>query len=249
MLVVVAAVSASNERAGLDRAIDTALGAAVGVGVSLVLPASRLVDARQTLDHLADSVAGVLESMGSGLQQTWSTEQTEDWRRRARVSRGRLVDQAVEAVGNGREAARWNVRDRRHIEQLTRFEEVLPRLERTAIGVSVISRGLDDHSRIAGTTHRAMPAMGELLTALATAVRATAKSVLATSQEADVDASLAEIRTRRQVCKLAVSRRARLAIEHGDEGDDLAEGEWLNYAALLVQVDRMVVDLSAPLPA
>ncbi len=250
VLVVLAAVSASNEREAWDRAIDTALGAAVGVAVSLVLPASRLVDARQTLDRLADSVAGVLESMGSGLQQTWSTEQTEDWRSRARVSRGRLVDQATEAVGNGREAARWNVRDRRHIEELTRFEEVLPRLERTAIGVSVISRGLDDHARIAGTTHPAMPAMGALLIALASAVRATATSVLATSHESEVDASLAEIRTRRQVCKLAASRRARLAIEHGDEaGDDLAEGEWLNYAALLVQVDRIVADLSAPLPA
>ena len=43
--------------------------------------------------------------------------------------------------------------------------------------------------------------------------------------------------------KLAAVRRARLAIEHGDEvGDDLAEGEWLNYAALLVQVDRIVAD-------
>ena len=27
------------------------------------------------------------------------------------------------------------------------------------------------------------------------------------------------------------------------------EGEWLNYAALLVQVDRIVADLAAPLPA
>ena len=250
ILVVVAAVGESNERQGWDRVIDTALGAAVGVGVSLVLPASRLVDARQTLDRLADSLAGVLESMGSGLQQTWSIEQTEDWRRRARVSRGRLVDQAVEAVGNGREAARWNVRDRRHVEELTRFEDVVPRLERTAIGVSVISRGLDDHTRMAGTSHRAMPAMGALLIALAAAVRATATSVLAASQESDVASSLAEIRTRRHACKLAASRRARLAIEHGDEvGDDLAEGEWLNYAALLVQVDRIVADLSAPLPA
>jgi uncharacterized membrane protein YgaE (UPF0421/DUF939 family) len=250
ILVVVAAVSESNERGGWDRVIDTALGAAVGVGVSLVLPASRLVDARQTLDRLADSVAGVLEAMGSGLQKTWSTEQTEDWRRRARVSRGRLVDQAVEAVGNGKEAARWNVRDRRHIDELTRFEEVMPRLERTAIGVSVISRGLDDHARIAGTTHRAMPAMGALLIALAAAVRATATSVLATPEESDVDASLAEIRTRRHACKLAASRRARLAIEHGDEVvDEVADGEWLNYAALLVQVDRIVADLSAPLPA
>ena len=46
------------------------------------------------------------------------------------------------------------------------------------------------------------------------------------------------------------SRRARLALEHdeGAEGDQL-ESEWLSYAALLVQVDRIVNDLSAPLPA
>ena len=122
VLVVLAAVSESSERQGWDRVVDTALGA-VGVGVSLAFPASRRVDARQTLDRLADNVAEVLESMGSGLQQTWGTEQTEPWRRGPRVGRSRLVDQAVEAVGNGREAARWNVRDRRHIEQLTRFEE------------------------------------------------------------------------------------------------------------------------------
>ena len=249
MLVVLAAVSLHEERQGWHRVVDTIIGAAVGVGISLVFPASRLVDARQTLDRLADSVAKVLESMGAGLQETWSIEQTEAWRRQARVTRGRLVDQAVEAVGNGREAARWNVRDRRHIEELTRFEEAMPRLERTAIGVSVISRGLDDHARMSGTTHKSMAAMGELLIALAAAVRATVASVLDPSQESEISASLEEVRIRRNVCKQAASRRARLAIDHDDDADAaLVEGEWLNYAAMLVQVDRIVADLSAPLP-
>ena len=45
------------------------------------------------------------------------------------------------------------------------------------------------------------------------------------------------------------SRRARMALDHGDgPGDDEIEAEWLGYAALLVQVDRIVGDLSAPLP-
>ena len=47
--------------------------------------------ARQTLDRLSDSVAKVLESMGAGLQETWSIEQTEAWRRQARVTRGRRL--------------------------------------------------------------------------------------------------------------------------------------------------------------
>jgi Fusaric acid resistance protein-like len=249
-LVVLSAVASSPETSGWRRALDAVLGAVIGVTVSLVLPASRLVDARQTLERLTSSLSGVLEAMGSGLQQRWSTDQTGDWRRSARTVRDRLVDQATEAVGNGREAALWNVRDRRHVEVLGRYEDAMPRLERTAIGVSVISRGLDDHARLSGTTHRAMPAMGALLVALGAAVRALAHDVLGESEDACLVGSLAEVRVRRERCVQGASRRARSALEHDEalDGDEL-EGEWLSYAALLVQVDRIVGDLSAPLPA
>jgi uncharacterized membrane protein YgaE (UPF0421/DUF939 family) len=249
ILVVLAAVTSNPESSGWMRAVDTVIGAAVGVAVSLVLPASRLVDARQTLDRLAGNLSKALDTMGTGLQEPWSTAQTEDWRRQARTTRERLVGQAVEAVGNGREAARWNVRDRRHIEVLGRYENVVPRLERTAIGVSVISRGLDDHARLSGRTHSAMPAMGALLVALAAAVRALVRDVLTGSDDADVSGSLAEVRARREMCVRGASRRARLALEQdGGVDDDQLESEWLGYAALLVQVDRIVGDISAPLP-
>ena len=154
-----------------------------------MLPASRLVDARQTLDRLADSLGDVLETMGAGLQQPWSTDQTEDWRRRARTDArsARRARRPRRSATAGRRR-RWNVRDRRHIEVLGRYEEVMPRLERTAIGVSVISRGLDDHARLSGTTHPAMPAMGALLAALAGAVRALVHDVLAESEPGDLAA-------------------------------------------------------------
>jgi uncharacterized membrane protein YgaE (UPF0421/DUF939 family) len=248
-LVVLSAVASSPGSSGWERGVDTAIGAAVGVVVSLVLPASRLVDARQTLERLADSVGGVLEAMGSGLHESWSSEQTAEWRRTARTVRGRLVDQANEAVGNGRDTARWNFRDRRHVDVLARYEEVMPRLERTAIGASVISRGLDDHAHLAATTHRAMPAMGALLLALGAAVRALVHDVLGGPESDGLAASLAEVHRRRERCVRGASRRARLAIEQDQEaGADELEGEWLSYAALLVQVDRIVGDLSAPAP-
>ena len=45
------------------------------------------------------------------------------------------------------------------------------------------------------------------------------------------------------------SRTASVTPEHDQEpGADELEGEWLSYAALLVQVDRIVGDLSAPPP-
>ena len=49
ILVVLTAVTSGPESSGWSRAVDTVVGAAVGVVVSLMLPASRLVDARQTL--------------------------------------------------------------------------------------------------------------------------------------------------------------------------------------------------------
>jgi hypothetical protein len=248
-LVVLTAVSADPLSRGWHRALDTILGASVGVVVSLVLPASRLVDAHQTLERLAEGLGSVLEAMGTGVQQEWATNQTEEWRRRARTTRDRLVPQAVEAVGNGRESARWNIRDRRHIDALGRYEDVMPRLERTAIGVSVIARGIDDHARLSGTTHPAMAAMGELLVALATAVRTHVREVLHPSDESEVARSLDEVRTRRERCTRGAIRRARLALDRDGRDAEQSEGEWLGYAALLVQVDRIVADLRAPLPA
>ena len=246
ILVVLAAADSDNGQAW-HRVIDTIIGAAIGVVVSLAFPASRLVDARQTIDRLAESLANALDTMGTGLQQSWSTEQTESWRHQAHMSRGPLVEQAVEAVGNGRESARWNVRDRRHIAELTTLEELMPRLERTAIGVSVIARGLDDYARITGTVHKPMKGMGELLIALAAAVRAVVADVLDPSQKSDIDPVLEELNARRDVCRKAASRRARLAIDVDDESDPtVVEGEWLNYAAVLVQVDRIVADLGPP---
>ncbi|HZB71769.1 MAG TPA: aromatic acid exporter family protein [Acidimicrobiales bacterium] len=251
ILVVLTTVTTTSQASyGWRRGLESVLGAAVGVVVSLVLPASRVVDASQTLERLGTSLAEVLGSMGRGLEQPWSTEQTVEWRRQARTARDRLLAQTEEAVGNVVESARWNVRDRRHVRTLGRYEEVLPRLERTAIGTSVISRGLDDHARLSGSSHRPMASMGALLCSLATVVRALTANVLAGAAEdrGDLGRAFDVLRARRDRCVVGASRRARLALAHEDDPDGL-EGEWLGYAALLVQVDRIIADLRAPLPA
>ena len=158
-LVVLAAIASRKQSYGFERALDTLIGAGVGVAVSLALPASRVTDARQTIRRLAWGLSRVLEDMAAGLQETWTSSEAAEWRRAARTARDRLVEEAKEAVGNGREAAKWNLRDRRHVIELSRYEELMPRLERTAIGVSVISRGLDDHAHLTGGEHQAMPDM------------------------------------------------------------------------------------------
>ena len=247
VLVVLSAVSLTPQSSSWNRAVDTALGALVGVLVSFALPASSVVEARQTLQRLASGITNVLRAMGAGLQEPWSTAQTEQWRRTARTVRDRLVNDAVAAIDSSRESVRWNVRDRQHTEAVARYEAAVPRLERAAIGVSVIARGLDDHARLSGTTHAAMRSMGELFQSLAAAIDALAGG--GDDGGDRLDQAVADVRLHRERCVLAASRRARLALD-GADGEDLEqiEGEWLSYAALLVQVDRIVADLAAPLP-
>ena len=249
VLVVLAAGSLNPTSSGWHRAVDTVLGAVVGVVISLAWPTSRVVEARQALQHLADGLSSSLIVMGSGLHGRWSTDQTEEWRRTARTVRERLVGDASKAIDGGRESVRWNVRDRPRIELFQRLDVVMPRLERAAIGVSVISRGLDDHARLSGTTHEPMASMGALLTALGESIRALALRVLGADTE-DFQRSLDDVRERRVRCVQGASRRARSAVAgDGDTAPGSLEGEWLNYAALLVQVDRIVADLCAPVPA
>ena len=249
VLVVLAAVSSSQRTSGWWRAVDTLIGAAVGVAVSLAFPASRLVDARQTLNRLTDALADTLDDMGRGLLEPWTTEQTTEWRHDAHVARHRLVAQADEAVGDGREAARWNHRDRRHITELTHYEELMPRAERTAVGVSAIARTLDEFAHGSDEPHRPMTRMSALLGALAGAVRAVGHDVLDEAEEPHTSAALEEVRRRRDDCTQAAVRRAQLALRNDEDAPDQYAGdEWLGYAAVLVHVDRIVRDLTDPLP-
>jgi uncharacterized membrane protein YgaE (UPF0421/DUF939 family) len=247
VLVVMAALATHHATEGWERAVNAVIGAAVGAAVSLALPASRLKDARQTLERLGGTLGDVLEAMGGGLRQTWTSRETSEWRRKARAARDRLVADARDAIGIGRESAQWNIRDRRHVDELARYEQALPRLERTAIGVSSIARGLDDDAHAVPEAELPpMKAMSGLLDALGELVRAVVRNVLTDATERDVELALTEVEVRREPCAQAASRRARrVLVEDVDSPVDRAGLQWLSYAALLVQVDRIVDDLRA----
>jgi uncharacterized membrane protein YgaE (UPF0421/DUF939 family) len=243
VLVVLATAATTKGSDAWLRAVDTLIGAAVGVVVSLAFPASRVVDARQTLGRLADGLSGVLEAMGRGLERSWSTQQTTQWRRDSRTARHRLLPQAAEAVGDGREAARWNHRDRRHSAELARYEDMMPRAERVTIGVSAIARTLDEFAGLSDEPHPPLPKMSALLVALAIAGRCSMRSALGEIDHAEMERAMSDVRARRAECTGGAVRRARLAIE-GDHGHDPAADEWLGYATVLVNVDRIVSDLT-----
>jgi Aromatic acid exporter family member 1 len=248
-LVVMAALASGEQSYAWMRAFDTVLGAVVGVGVSLALPASRFDDARGSMRRLATVLGEELDAMGDGLATTWSTRETAEWRHTARLTRQRLVEQMTEAIGNGREAAQWNIRDRPHVVELGLYEDVMPRLERTAIGVWAIARGLEDHAQLTGGEHRPMEAMGSLLVSLANLVRAFTGEVLDDHPDGGLAAALQDVSVRRAPCARAAHLQTLEARDQevGEPGD--RRREWMSYTALLVQVDRIVDDLRAPLPS
>jgi hypothetical protein len=156
------------------------------------------------------------------------------------------VDQAWEAVGDGRNAAKWNIRDRGHRAELSSFEDAVPCLERTAIGVWTIARVLDDHARLSDEPHGAMPAMSALFASLADAVAAYVGSILGEAERSMVEVSLDEVQERRERCLQGATRRARLVLEGGSHEDRLQiEGEWIGYVSLLAQIDRIAADIRA----
>ena len=157
------------------------------------------------------------------------------------------MTQAAEALGDSHDAARWNHRDRRHRAELAQLEALLPRAERAAIGVSAIARTLDEFAQESPDAHPPMRRMSALLLALGGAVRAVMRAGIDEQYQDDVSTALGNVNEMREACSLGAIRRAQLALEH--EGSrDRAGDEWLGYAAVLVHVDRVMRDLTGPLP-
>ena len=156
VLVVLGAVAVTEHSSGWWHAIDTLIGAAVGVAVSLAFPASRLIDGRQTLNRLAEGIGDSLDAMGHGLEEPWSSDQTAGGDA-IRASPGeRLVSQAAEAVGDSRDPRAGTIAIDGTSTSSRALEDLMPRVERSAIGVSAIARTLDEFAQRSTDAHAPM---------------------------------------------------------------------------------------------
>jgi uncharacterized membrane protein YgaE (UPF0421/DUF939 family) len=244
VLLILAVVSNGQKSYGIGRAVDTVIGAAIGAAVVVALPASRLQDARDALTRLAAEIADCLAGMGRGVQQPWTAEVTEAWQDRAQRIRGRLARRAVDTVGSGRRAARWNYRDRRHLDDLDRYETMAPRLERVTVSVSEIARDLDRTAARTPGPHPPTPKLGALLDALASTVEAYGRPLRGTDDESALLVALEDVRACRAAGQRGATRRARLAVD-ADEASarDPAADEWLDYGSILLHADSIAADL------
>ena len=124
---------------------------------------------------------------------------------------------------------------------------LVARAERAAIGASAIARTLDEFAQQSPDVHPPMRRMSALLLALGGAVRAVMHAGIDEHYLGDVSTAIGNVNEKREACSLGAIRRAQLALEQ--EGSrDRAGDEWLGYAAVLVHVDRIMRDLTGPLP-
>jgi hypothetical protein len=181
--------------------------------------------------------------MGHGVQQKWTADSTEAWEERAQRIRGRLARRAVDAVGSGRRAAHWNYRDRRHLDDLSLYEDIAPRLERVSVSVAEIARDLDRTVARSPGAHEPTPKLGALLMALASAVDAYGGQLHGTEDDTRLLRALEDVRIRRIAGQGGATRRARLAVDGGATAPDSTANEWLDYGSILLQGDAIAADL------
>ena len=205
VLVVLTTVAANPNQQGWQRAGETLIGATVGVVMSLALPASRLVDGRQTVQRLGDGVCEVLRSMALGLQEPWSTDQTRAWRRVSHTAR------TGSSIRPGKRSA--TVATPRSGTSATDATSRSSVATRTPCPASSGPPSVCGPSPAASTTtpgshepHRAMPAMGALFDSLAAAIVEHVRNVLGATHDAAVVAALDEVHARRE--RLHAGRRS-----------------------------------------
>lgn len=141
--LLVMVVGASSPGYGLDRVVDTAIGAAVAVGVNLlVLPPTHVEQVRGAVGRLAESLGGLFRDMGAALPHTVDPA----WLERARALEAD-VSAAREALALSREAAWWNPAARPVVAELPRWQRLLTGLEHLAIQARGLNRSLEDAVR------------------------------------------------------------------------------------------------------
>lgn len=164
---------------GVERTIDAAIGAVVGIAVNVVLPPPTFVAAAgRSLRGVGEDLAGLCTDVATGLEADWGEDTARGWLRRARGIDEDL-DAAAEAVERGGEGLRYNPRGRLpssgDAEALGRHEEALHALEHAVTQVRGVARTLLDlHQARGGVPAPAGPvlaAVADLLVAAGAAAR------------------------------------------------------------------------------
>jgi hypothetical protein len=174
--MLVLAVAGQPQTAALGRVVETLIGAATGVAVSVLLkPPMYVQPAGDAIGELANETAELLAAMGEELTEGWSSGQARAWADRAREL-DRPLRAARIALARGEESMRLNPRQRRVREGASSLRAALAALEHSAVQVRGITHDLADLAEGIESSGQAEPellvALGRLLVELGVGVAA-----------------------------------------------------------------------------
>ncbi len=167
---------------GLQRTIDTALGALIGVLVNVaVSPTSYVSDATRALRAIGEDLGALLDDMGSALGTSSSRDTYRRWLTRARdLSADSRA--AIATVKQGEESLQFNPRARREIAQLERLAEARRALDHAINQTRGVARSLlelPEADSYPGTAEAVIAARDEVLAAVGLMMRAGGRGVAA----------------------------------------------------------------------
>jgi hypothetical protein len=239
--MLVLAVAGQTPVAALGRVVETLIGAATGVAVSVLLkPPMYVQPAGDAIGRLANEMGELLAAMGEELTEGWSGEQARTWVDRA-LQLDRPLRAAAVALARGEESLRLNPRQRRAREGASSLRAALAALEHSAVQLRGVTRDLADLAEVVEASGQAEPellvALGRLLVELGGGVAAfgqlVAPEVAGPPREAvPLHIALEIARTHRDVL-------AELMLVDARTDPEL----WHIQGSLLADVDRLLREI------
>ena len=142
MVLVLAAAPEAGTGSIWSRAAQTAMGAAVGAAVTLLLPVSRVADRRHALVERARRLRDVYAVVGTDLGAEWTADRAAIWRRTGSAAADELAE-ASSDLDIAVKSTAWSYRRRRDRAALDELEPWARWLETTAAALTTLIGDLE----------------------------------------------------------------------------------------------------------
>jgi uncharacterized membrane protein YgaE (UPF0421/DUF939 family) len=233
---------------GIQRALDTALGAFIGVIVSLlIVPPSYVSETGRTLRALGEDLGALLVDMGTGMAKRPGKDTVRRWLARARdLSADSRA--AIGALKQGEESLQFNPRARGELDQLDRLSEARRAVDHGINQTRGIARSLIDMPRPHENhdVEAALTALGQLMIEAGHAVAAFGRLAEDTTRADDREALTRVSATSPAMSARAVDALGTMPEQHTaapvrfpPEDDDLAALNRL-LTSVYVDLERLI---------
>lgn len=219
---------------GYERAIDTVIGAAIGVVVnSVIAPPTYVQRASSELRRIGEDAAVLLADIGTGVSARFDVAAVRRWLEQARsISADAAV--AEQTVAQGEESVRFNPRARGELDTLERLDQARIALAHAVTQARGIARTLLSlaEAPLSADEHAALSALGPVLAEAGRQVGAFGRLQQRPDSEADRAAARAALTAARSARAAALPALADLGAIDSARAREIG--------AILVDLDRLL---------